>query len=105
MSHVGGDAEAHAWFKQHEYRANSCLVLTTDSRPRDTHEPTSEPETLWGKIDPKTFGDRAARGRPLELDDLLKKSKKKKEREPISEPVPSSRQSKRRRLQEECPHC
>ncbi|GAB2288942.1 DExH-box ATP-dependent RNA helicase DExH12 [Dionaea muscipula] len=102
MSHVGGGAEAHARFKQYEYRANSSLVLTTDSRPRDTHEPTGEPETLWGKIDPKTFGDRAARGRPLELDDLLNKSrKKKKEREPISDPVSGSRQSKRRRLQEE----
>ena len=47
--HLGGGAEAHARFKQYEYRANSSLVLTTDSRPRDTHEPTGEPESLWGK--------------------------------------------------------
>ena len=102
MAHLGGGAEAHARFKQYEYRANSSLVLTTDSRPRDTHEPTGEPESLYGKIDPKTFGDRAYRGRPPELDEKLKKSKKKKEREPqhASEPVPS-RQSKRRRIQEE----
>ncbi|KAK6927878.1 Sec63 domain [Dillenia turbinata] len=101
MAHLGGGAEAHARFKQYEYRANSSLVLTTDSRPRDTHEPTGEPETLYGKIDPKTFGDRAYRGRPPELDEKLKKSKKKKEREPLgSEPVPS-RQSKKRRIQEE----
>ncbi|GMG99121.1 hypothetical protein Nepgr_000961 [Nepenthes gracilis] len=100
MAHLGGGAEAHARFKQYEYRANSSLVLTTDSRPRDTHEPTGEPESLWGKIDPKTFGDRAARGRPPELDEKLRKSKKKKEREPISEPV-HTRQSKKRRLQEE----
>lgn len=101
MAHLGGGAEAHARFKQYEYRANSSLVLTTDSRPRDTHEPTGEPESLYGKIDPKTFGDRAYRGRPAELDEKLKKSKKKKERDPLaSEPLPA-RQNKRRRLQEE----
>uniref|UniRef100_A0A2P2L2Z5 RNA helicase n=1 Tax=Rhizophora mucronata TaxID=61149 RepID=A0A2P2L2Z5_RHIMU len=100
MAHLGGGAEAHARFKQYEYRANSSLVLTTDSRPRDTHEATGEPESLWGKIDPKSFGDRAYRGKPLELEEKLKKSKKKKERDPLSEPVPS-RQTKRRRLQEE----
>ncbi|GFY86340.1 U5 small nuclear ribonucleoprotein helicase [Actinidia rufa] len=102
MAHLGGGAEAHARFKQYEYRANSSLVLTTDSRPRDTHEPTGEPESLYGKIDPRTFGDRAYRGRPPELDEKLKKSKKKKEREPplTSEPMPT-RQNKRRRLQEE----
>ncbi|XVE68356.1 hypothetical protein DITRI_Ditri09bG0061700 [Diplodiscus trichospermus] len=72
MAHLGGGAEAHARFKQYEYRANSSLVLTTDSRPR----------------------------RPPELDEKLKKSKKKKERDPFSEPVPV-RQSKRRRLREE----
>ncbi|GFZ10593.1 U5 small nuclear ribonucleoprotein helicase [Actinidia rufa] len=84
MAHLGGGAEAHARFKQYEYRANSSLVLTTDSRPRDTHEPTGD----WG--------------RPPELDEKLKKSKKKKEREPplTSEPMPT-RQNKRRRLQEE----
>ncbi|KAK9927935.1 hypothetical protein M0R45_025095 [Rubus argutus] len=100
QQNLGGGAEAHARFKQYEYRANSSLVLTTDSRPRDTHEPTGEPESLWGKIDPKSFGDRAYRGRPPELDDKLKKSKKKKERDPNAEPAPV-RQSKRRRLHEE----
>lgn len=101
MAHLGGGAEAHARFKQYEYRANSSLVLTTDSRPRDTHEPTGEPESLYGKIDPRTFGDRAFRGRPTELDEKLKKSKKKKEREPLDSEALPSRQSKRRRLQEE----
>ncbi|CAL5418617.1 unnamed protein product [Camellia sinensis] len=57
-------AEAHARFKQYEYRANSSLVLTTDSRPRDTHKPTRELESLHGKIDPKTFDE--YRGRPPE---------------------------------------
>ncbi|XVE52318.1 hypothetical protein DITRI_Ditri02bG0113300 [Diplodiscus trichospermus] len=100
MAHLGGGAEAHARFKQYEYRANASLVLTTDSRPRDTHEPTGEPETLWGKIDPKSFGDRVYKGRPPELDEKLKKSKKKKERDSLAEPAPV-RQSKRRRLREE----
>ncbi|KAL8139875.1 hypothetical protein V2J09_005896 [Rumex salicifolius] len=100
MSNLGGGAEAHARFKQYEYKSNASLVLTTDSRPRDTHEPTGEPESLWGKIDPRSFGDRAARGRPPELDEKLKKSKKKKERDSLSEPK-ESRQTKKRRLQEE----
>ncbi|GAV65809.1 DEAD domain-containing protein/Helicase_C domain-containing protein/Sec63 domain-containing protein [Cephalotus follicularis] len=100
MAHLGGGAEAHARFKQYEYRANSSLVLTSENRPRDTHEPTGEPESLWGRIDPRSFGDRAYRGRPPELDEKLQKSKKKKERDPLSESVPS-RQNKRRRLREE----
>lgn len=100
MAHLGGGAEAHARFKQYEYRANSSLVLTTDSRPRDTHEPTGEPESLWGKIDPKHFGDRAYRGKPPELEEKIKKSKKKKEREPSHDPD-QRKDSKRRRIQEQ----
>ncbi|CAD6248497.1 unnamed protein product [Miscanthus lutarioriparius] len=79
MSNLGGGgAEAHARFKQYDYRANSSLVLTTDSRPRDTHEPTGEPETLWGKIDPRSFGDRAVQNKPPELEEKLSKSRTKK---------------------------
>ncbi|XP_028788582.1 DExH-box ATP-dependent RNA helicase DExH12-like [Neltuma alba] len=102
MAHRGGGAKAHARSKQCDHRATSSLVLTTDSRPRDAHEPTGEPESLWGKIDPKSFGDRAYRGRPPELDEKLEKAKKKKkkERDPLAEPPPNL-QSKRRRLQEE----
>ncbi|KAL9667237.1 hypothetical protein QQ045_001588 [Rhodiola kirilowii] len=99
MAHLGGGAEAHARFKQYEYRANSSLVLTTDSRPRDTHEPTGEPESLYGKIDPKTFGDRAYRGRPAELDEKLKKSKRKKEHDLLTEQP--TRRNKRSRREEE----
>ncbi|EPS64394.1 hypothetical protein M569_10384, partial [Genlisea aurea] len=99
MAHQGGGAEAHARFKQYEYRANSSLVLTTDSRPRDTHEPTGEPETLWGKIDPKSFGDRAYRDKPPELKEKLQKSKKKKDRDTALEATQPK--SKKRRLQEE----
>ncbi|TKY49340.1 ATP-dependent helicase [Spatholobus suberectus] len=100
MAHLGGGAEAHARFKQYEYRANSSLVLTTDSRPRDTHEPTGEPESLWGKIDPKSFGDRASRGRPPELDEKLEKAKsKKKKKERDAAAALSAPSSKRRRVQ------
>ncbi|XP_058110373.1 DExH-box ATP-dependent RNA helicase DExH12-like [Magnolia sinica] len=99
MAHLGGGAEAHARFKQYEYRANSSLVLTTDSRPRDTHEPTGEPESLWGKIDPKSFGDRVYRGKPPELEEKLKKSKKKKDRDPLSSSDLGPQ--KRRRIKEE----
>lgn len=101
MAHVGGGAEAHARFKQYEYRANSSLVLTTDSRPRDTHEPTGEPESLWGKIDPKSFGDRAYIGRPPELDEKLKIAKRKKSERDQLAAEPTLVQKKRRRLQEE----
>ncbi|KAL2643968.1 hypothetical protein R1flu_011555 [Riccia fluitans] len=99
MAHLGGGAEAHARFKQYEYRANSSLVLTTDTRPRDTHEPTGEPESLWGKIDPKSFGDRVYHGRPQELEEKLTKAKKKrasKEKEKSLADVPK-KPSKRQR--------
>lgn len=96
MANLGGGAEAHARFKQYEYRANSSLVLTTDSRPRDTHEPTGEPETLWGRINPRSFGDRAVQTKPPELEEKLNKSRKKKERDAADPDVPR-RDAKRRR--------
>ncbi|GJN18769.1 hypothetical protein PR202_gb05967 [Eleusine coracana subsp. coracana] len=97
MSNLGGGgAEAHARFKQYEYRANSSLVLTTDSRPRDTHEPTGEPETLWGKINPRSFGDRAVQTKPPELQEKLAKSKGKKKRT-SSEADPDLPSKRRRR--------
>ncbi|CAN0927319.1 DExH-box ATP-dependent RNA helicase DExH12 [Linum grandiflorum] len=100
MANLGGGAEARARSKQYEYSANSNLVLTRDSRSRDTHESTGEPESLSGKIDPKSFGDRALKGRPAELDEKIQRSKKKKERDTLAEPV-SSRQAKRRRIRKE----
>ncbi|KAJ3695012.1 hypothetical protein LUZ60_000389 [Juncus effusus] len=98
----GGGAEAKARMKQYEYRTNSSLVLTTESRPRDTHEPTGEPETLWGRIDPKSFGDRAFRGRPAEVDEKLsKKSKRKKEESSSEDPSVKREMKKKRRVGEE----
>ncbi|KAK4338828.1 hypothetical protein RND71_040290 [Anisodus tanguticus] len=94
MSDVGGGgAEAHERFKQYDYRANASLVLTTDSHPRDTHEPSGEPESLFGRIDPRSFGDRVSRGRPLELDEKIHRARKKK-KQLDSE---STRPSKKRR--------
>jgi len=46
---------------QYQYAANSNLVLQADRGTRRDHEPTGEPETLYGKINPKSFGDRAQR--------------------------------------------
>lgn len=97
MANPGGGAEAHARFKQYEYRANSSLVLTTDSRPRDTHEPTGEPETLWGRIDPKSFGDRAVQNKPPELEEKLTKSRNNKAKRHAADPDLPRRDAKRRR--------
>ncbi|CAD6222868.1 unnamed protein product [Miscanthus lutarioriparius] len=100
MANLGGGAEAHARFKQYEYRANSSLVLTTDSRPRDTHEPTGEPETLWGRIDPRSFGDRAVQNKPPELEEKLSKSRTKKSKRDAAaavDPDLPRRDAKRRR--------
>ncbi|ERN16368.1 hypothetical protein AMTR_s00052p00069760 [Amborella trichopoda] len=40
------------------------------------------PESLFGKIDPRTFGDRAGRRKPSEREEKLKNLKKKKDRKP-----------------------
>ena len=98
MAHMGGGAKAHARDKQYEYRANSSLVLTTESH--DTCEPVGEAESLLGKIDPKSFGDRAYWGKLSELDEKFENSKRKEECDPFFEPSPSH-QSKCRHLQEE----
>ncbi|EGF82711.1 hypothetical protein BATDEDRAFT_34385 [Batrachochytrium dendrobatidis JAM81] len=48
--------------QQYQYAGISNLVLQADrsSTSRRDHEPTGEPETLWGKIGKGQFGDRAA---------------------------------------------
>lgn len=52
---------------------NSTLVLTADKSARITDEPSGEPETLWGKINPKTFGDRVQFSKPSDDDGAKKK--------------------------------
>ncbi|WCJ30807.1 U5 small nuclear ribonucleoprotein helicase putative [Euphorbia peplus] len=102
MANLRGGAEAQAQLKQYEYAANSNLVLTTDSRPPDTHQPRLEPETLWGKIDPKRFGDRAYRAKPSDHlhDNIINKPhNKKKNKDRDRDPCDSdSLQAKKRRL-------
>lgn len=71
----GGGAESYARFKQYDYRANSSLVLTSDNRTRDLHEPSGEPESLWGKMKGK-MGDRVQYAKPEGYDG--KKEKKRK---------------------------
>ena len=68
-----GGAEAIARFKQYEYRANSTLVLTADKSARITDEPTGEAETLWGKMNAKSFGDRVRFSKPSDEDGAAKK--------------------------------
>jgi pre-mRNA-splicing helicase BRR2 len=56
-------AEQYAKQSQYQYAANSNLVLDQDrSRiPRRDNEPTGEPETLAGRINPKEMGTRVQR--------------------------------------------
>lgn len=68
------------WLKQYSYSANSNLVLQADRKalPRRDKEPTGEPETLWGRINPKEFGTKAERT----IDEEKKKrDAKRKERD------------------------
>ncbi|CAH7668860.1 Sec63 Brl domain-domain-containing protein [Phakopsora pachyrhizi] len=48
-------------FSGYQYAAMSSLVLTADRSkiPRRDNEPTGEPETLVGRIDPRSMGSRA----------------------------------------------
>eukprot|EP00798_Chlamydomonas_sp_ICE-L_P019206 gene19206-25824_t len=74
----GGGAEQAARFKQYDYRANSSLVLTSDTRTRDyQHEPSGEPETLWGKMKGK-MGDRVQYQKPEGAEKRKDKAAKKK---------------------------
>ncbi|KAM0830501.1 hypothetical protein ACQ4PT_066171 [Festuca glaucescens] len=61
----------------------SSLVLSTDSRPRDTREPAGEgkPETLWGRLH---FGDRAVQAKAPGLEERLTRSREKKDRDSTS---------------------
>ena len=39
-------------------------MLTADNRSRGPNEPDGTAETLWGKINPKAFGDRVLHAKP-----------------------------------------
>ncbi|KAI7854305.1 Sec63 Brl domain-containing protein [Circinella umbellata] len=74
-------AENIAKANQYQYAANSSLVLQADRSglPRRDQEPTGEPETLWGKIDPKAFGTRAERETPKDIEEKKKKAAERSE--------------------------
>jgi len=62
---------------------NSTLVLTSENRTRDAHEPSGEPESLWGRMKGK-MGDRVLHGRPEEVEEKKKKKEaasKKREKQ------------------------
>ena len=57
---------------------NSGLVLTSDTRNRDSHEPSGEPESLWGRMRGK-MGDRVQFSKPEGLEERKEKQKKRRE--------------------------
>ncbi|KAI8977390.1 Sec63 Brl domain-containing protein [Mycotypha africana] len=89
-------AENFAKASQYQYAATSSLVLQANRKglPRRDQEPTGEPDSLWGKIDPKDFGSRAERETPnIEAKKKKAAAKKQSTGEDTSE--------KRRRKKEE----
>lgn len=55
---------------------NSNLVLTAETRTKESAEPSGEPDTLWGRMAGKKMGDRVRKGRPEELEQRKAKAKK-----------------------------
>ncbi|CAI2180063.1 11144_t:CDS:2 [Funneliformis geosporum] len=76
-------AEQLARGNQYQYTANSNLVLQANRSelPRRDHEPSGEPESLWGKINPKDFGSRAQRDTVKDIQAKRKKSQQAAEAE------------------------
>eukprot|EP01015_Nassula_variabilis_P004431 TRINITY_DN1308_c0_g1_i11.p1 TRINITY_DN1308_c0_g1~~TRINITY_DN1308_c0_g1_i11.p1 ORF type:complete len:278 (+),score=55.19 TRINITY_DN1308_c0_g1_i11:3-836(+) len=56
-NHIIQMAEQEA--KQQQFQHISSLIVQREQRSGKSDEPTGEPETLTGKIDPKRMGDRA----------------------------------------------
>lgn len=54
---------------------NSSLVLTSENRTRDAHEPSGEPESLVGRLKYK-MGDRVQHQRPEGLQETKKDKNK-----------------------------
>ena len=89
-----GGAEAHARSKQYEYKANSSLVLTSDTRNRDSHEPSGEPESLWGRMRGK-MGDRVEFSKPEGLEERKAKLKKSREQMEAEVDIEGRQQTRR----------
>jgi len=60
-------AERAARYRQYEYKANASLVIAAEKSEKRNKEPSGQPESLWGKIDAKAFGDRVVADRRSEL--------------------------------------
>ena len=78
----GGKPSSADRFKQYDYRQNASLVLNSGSRNRrgnDGDGGKGEPETLWGRVNPKSFGDRAGYSKPSSTTGDEKKKKKKRQ--------------------------
>ncbi|CAO3634283.1 unnamed protein product [Mucor hiemalis] len=73
-------AENFAKANQYQYAATSSLVLQANRKglPRRDQEPTGEPDSLWGKIDPKDFGSRAEKEAPKDIEEKKKKAAAKR---------------------------
>ena len=70
-------AEQVQRYRQYEYRANSNLVLTSDTaRPRND-EPSGEPESLKDNLGSSRFGDRVHHSKP-DLEGVGKKRRSEK---------------------------
>ncbi|KAJ3182114.1 DEIH-box ATPase [Irineochytrium annulatum] len=77
---------------QYQYTANSNLVLHADrsALPRRDQEPSGEPETLAGRVDPKKFGDKAIRA----TQEKIQKKKEKDEKLKAAREEKASRKKK-----------
>lgn len=52
--------------------------MTSDTRNRDSHEPSGEPESLWGRM-PGKMGDRVQFSKPEGLEERKERQKKRRE--------------------------
>eukprot|EP01105_Mastigella_eilhardi_P003553 TRINITY_DN145_c0_g1_i1.p1 TRINITY_DN145_c0_g1~~TRINITY_DN145_c0_g1_i1.p1 ORF type:complete len:2180 (+),score=716.66 TRINITY_DN145_c0_g1_i1:39-6578(+) len=74
-------AEVAAHFRQSENRANSSIVITSDTaRPR-SNEPTGEPETLAGRVSKAKMGDRVQYTKPADMLEQERKARVVRQRD------------------------
>ncbi|KAL3148608.1 hypothetical protein ABBQ38_014036 [Trebouxia sp. C0009 RCD-2024] len=71
-------AEREARQRQYDYRANSNLVLTAETRTREAAEPSGEPESLHGRMRGK-MGDRVQHSKPEGYEERKQKAAKKRQ--------------------------
>ncbi|KAJ3030892.1 UNVERIFIED_CONTAM: DEIH-box ATPase [Siphonaria sp. JEL0065] len=86
---------------QYGYSANSNLVINQDrsALPRRDAEPSGEPETLFGKINPKDFGVRVASSASRKDKDKEDKEKdKKRQRDKAVDKQPNQGKQKKQKF-------